>query len=197
MGFVVFKRLLAGLGLALLAVPSAQAANHGWYWGIEAGIDRPGSISEHEHGILHAQVYDFDLGPAAVVTLGGYLGPQLRIEAELGYRADLFSGYRDGWSDGSLMANVVYEMPFGENMTASIGGGIGAGVVANSSQSDVGLAYQFLAGLAWAIAPHTDLTLQLRYTTVSGPTFDSGGVGPLDYSDLHHQSAMIGLRFAL
>lgn len=195
MGFVVLKRLLAAACLSLcFAVPSAHAANHGWYWGIEAGYDHPSDFT-YEDTWVHATYTDpMNDSYAVLATLGGYLGPQLRVEAELGWRLDDFTYWRGDWSQFSLLGNVLYDMPMGSDLTASVGGGIGLDLIPTAGEAHFGFAYQLIAGLAWSLTPQTAITLEYRYMTASGPSLDTA---LSDYNDLKHQTLSLGLRFAL
>jgi opacity protein-like surface antigen len=180
-GFAVFKRLLVATCVAFVFAPAAQAANHGWYWGIEAGIDRMSADS------IYGSLRSFQGSLAALATIGNYVAPQWRVEGELGYRNDSAS-YGSGWDEFSLMANVLYDIPIAQSFTGTIGAGVGGDMV---SDGGVQFAYQLIAGAAWSFSEHTDLTLQYRYLSASGPE-----TGSFPYSDLDHQTLTLGLRFA-
>lgn len=187
----MLKRLVLAVCLPFLLAPAAEAANHGWYWGIEAGFDHPHDFSYVNSSSTTTET--MKTGGAAMATLGTYVGSELRLEGELGYHIDDFK-YWGNWNEISLIGNLIYDIPLASDLVASIGGGLGADLILTHNQSDVGFAYQILAGFAWSISTRTAVTLQYRYTSVSGPTFESGS-GPMEYDNLDHQSLTIGLRF--
>src|SRR5262245_50227059 len=69
-GFVVLKRLLAAACAALVFAPAANAANHGWYWGIAAGVDRLSADS------VFSSSSSFDDSFVVLAAVGDCVGPQ-------------------------------------------------------------------------------------------------------------------------
>lgn len=180
-GFSVFKHLAPIVCLALFLAPAAQAANHGWYWGIAAGVDRLSADS------LISSTSRFDDSFVVLATVGAGFGTPWRIEGELGYRSDSPS-YGGSWDEFSLLANILYDIPLADRFTVTLGAGAGGDRV---SSGGVKFAYQLIAGAAWSFSEHTDLTLQYRRFSAGGPE-----TGTVPYGDFNHQSVTVGLRFA-
>jgi len=139
-GFAVFKRLVLGVCLSFLFAPAASAANHGWYWGIEAGIDRLSATS------VWGGSTTLKDSLVVLATVGDYVAPQWRVEGELGYHQDSTS-YGGGVDEFSLMANVLYDIPIAQSITGTIGAGVGGDLV---SDGGVQFAYQLITGAAWS-----------------------------------------------
>ena len=80
MGLAVFKHVGLAVGLLVASVAAAEAANHGWYWGLEAGLDHPNDFSYVDTWVHSTYTNQMNNGAAVMGTLGGYLGSQLRVE---------------------------------------------------------------------------------------------------------------------
>jgi opacity protein-like surface antigen len=213
-GFAVFKRLLLGLGLACFCAPAANAADHGWYWGVEAGFDQANDAATMGTTAIwftpppvaftfpFIDVFQFDIGYGAFATVGTHVAPNLRIEAEIGYRHEQADRH-DPWAEVTLMLYGNYDIALSSQLTLSLGAGIGADAINGEfSETDYVLAYQGVVGLSYALTPSTDVTIKYRALQAQGPTFDRPlvpFVGPIHYDidDIEHQSFSVGLRFAL
>jgi hypothetical protein len=199
-GFVVLKRLLAGVGLALLAAPAAQAANHGWYWGVDGGAsllnDSDTFSSGGILGLLRHHTVSFDTGWAVLATAGIPIFEHSRIEGEVGYRSN-----GSDVSDATLMGNVLYDFNVSSNARFSLGLGAGGGRLSIYDDTNFGFAAQGIAEIAFSIAPGTDLTVRGRLLWQSGGTFvkDRGALiqSTNDFDSFTNETITIGLRFAL
>jgi opacity protein-like surface antigen len=197
------KALLLG-AVASIALAGTAQAHGGWYVGIEGGIssvedaDAVGTIL----GFATTGTLPIDSGWALMGTVGHELSPNWRIEGELGYRSnETDTGGTIEVTELSLMVNALFDIELGSAMDLSLGAGIGydettfdVGGVAEAS--DRGFAWQGIAGLSWAISPHTDLTCTYRYMNVAGPELSAGaGIATVDFDDLTKHSLTVGLRF--
>lgn len=213
-GFAVFRRLIPAPGLACFCVPAANAADHGWYWGIEAGVDQTsdagatGTLAQWltpppvAFTFPFVETLQFDTGYAAFASVGTHVAPNLRLEAELGFRSERADRH-DSWREVTLMLNGNYDIALSSQLTLSLGAGIGADAIAGDfGDTDYVFAYQGVVGLSYAVTPSTDVTLKYRLLEAGGPTFDRPlvpFVGPFheEIDDIEHQSVSLGLRFAL
>ena len=74
------------------------------------------------------------------------------------------------------MANVLYDFYLGTRFKLTLGAGIGGDYAsfdpdAGVEDSNWGFAYQGIIGLAYALSPRTDLTLNYRYLVAEGSDF--------------------------
>jgi opacity protein-like surface antigen len=156
----------------------------------------------------------FDTGWALGGSVGYAFANGIRAEAELGYRQNDLDQARIGGlgsadMDGdvsalSFMANGWYDIKTGTPFTPYLGGGIGfaqvsvndakiAGV-ALADDDDTVFAYQVGAGVAFAVAPKINLTLDYRFFGTADPSFKAAGGGSFD-SEYHSHNIMAGMRF--
>jgi opacity protein-like surface antigen len=104
----------------------------------------------------------------------------------------------------AFMANAWYDIRTGTPFTPYVGGGVGfsraafnslaAGGLTLVDDSDIVFAYQFGAGLAYAITPQLSATVDYRFFATSDPTFtDFEGVS--FSSEYQSHSITGGFRF--
>ncbi len=181
------RQLLSGvLAGALSLTASATAGEQAWYIGIEGGVELTG---EHDGGTMPE---GDDLGLAVFGTVGHGIGDNLRIEGEFGYRSsDQELGTMVDFTQLSAMVNLLYVAPLTDNISFLVGGGAGVDYVEAevwwTNDSDLQGAVQLKAGLDFAIADATDLSVTYRYMT----TFSN------DIVDLDNSTLTIGLRVEL
>jgi outer membrane protein OmpA-like peptidoglycan-associated protein len=191
------KALLAATMFAAPALASAQPIS-GLYVGAGAGLNYktdsdvtlsiPGSVGAARSGDAK-----FEIGYAALISLGYGFGNGVRAEVELSYREnsiDEFNGF--GLAGGTtrdtgrvrnigLMANALYDFNLGPNSPVIPYVGLGVGVVrenyeavrvisrtlANTSVNVVGssttFAYQAIVGAAFPIAAVPGLAVTTEY----------------------------------
>jgi OOP family OmpA-OmpF porin len=203
---------VAGVALA----GSAHAAQlPGWYVGIEGGanwIQDVNVTGVSVSGSTFPGSASFDTGWAVLATVGYAFHNHFRLEGEAGYRHNKLDAH--GTTSGSpttghgemnelsLMANVLYDIPLGSRMTFTLGAGAGgdrANLKTDSGLDDSqwAFAYQGIAGLAYDLSAHTQLTLNYRYFRVSSPTFDAPlGLGQIEFDDLQKHTVTLGLRYS-
>lgn len=181
------KVTLLGAVCALALTGTAQAK--GWYIGLEAGAS---SIADTDadfrstSGGLTTFAYDpvgrFDDGWAVIATMG-YALHGWRIEGELAWRSNDKDQFTTPAlpSTGSLdeltaMYNMTYELPLGDGLGVSLGGGAGLDYamldIAGLDDADLNIAIQGIAGINYAISESTELTLAYRYLHVLDPEFE-------------------------
>ncbi len=211
--------------VALIAVAGVTQAHaqsmttvepEGAYFGMGLGVN---GISKGDATIAartpSAVKFKFHDGWAASLSAGYKWTPGLRGELELRYRTNgvknlnsnafPLSGRPD---DLSLMANLLYDFKTGTRFTPYIGVGVGGSMVwwrkfANASSTRIvhaaggtKLAFQGIAGVAYAVTPDWQVTFDGRYKGSSGHTFK--GVQAVDTVSgfkLRDTTLMLGLRY--
>ncbi len=153
-------------------------------------------------------------GGVAGVTLGRRWANGNAIEGELAYSRDRFdyetlAGVGTLSVDGGVMAYtlMVNGFHFFENesvLTPYLGAGAGiasmrvsalaAGSTDRFRDTDVGFAYQAIAGVSYRIGEQTDLALEYRYSGTSRASFtdNPGGTGSVtSHLDRNNQSIVL------
>lgn len=160
---------------------------------------------------------EFDTG-FNIGLAGGYDYGLARLEAEVAYRENDFdklkaniSGFGsplDGTFEGSVdgeinslsfMVNGFLDFENETSVTPYLGAGLG---VANvevkgddfDDDDDTVFAYQFAAGLAFAVSPYLSLDLGYRYFATEDPEFDDDVVGASYDNEYQTHNASLGLR---
>ena len=163
----------------------------------------------------------FDTGWAAEATTG-YHWDLLRIELELSYRANDLESFRFGSPQTTIsgdesqfaqMLNVLLDIPLGDTLALTLGGGVG-GVLVDidiSGRTVIGetvlldgddyvFAYQGIAGLSVDVGERTEVFAEYHYFVTEDA--DLGGVllpGFTPYTtrdfDVTKHTALIGLRY--
>jgi OOP family OmpA-OmpF porin len=218
--------LLAGAAFLALTATAHASALRGSYASIEAGA----SWLEKERfyqqttdttsgSALHEYLASFDHGWAVFGSVGYGFESGIRVELELGYRKNevtQITGTGSPWTpDGEMgeftvMANALYDIDLTEDLSISLGGGVGADrahfkvscLCINASSWQ--LAYQGIAGINYRIGEQTQLFLNYRYLNVDAPDFSWSDGGPPVTThtvgflgNLNKHAVTLGLRFAL
>lgn len=192
------KSLALAIALSLVLVPSAKAASHRLYWGVDGGLSILNDADAVSTGGILAlpshETFSFDNGWAAFATAGSYFTEHTRFEVELGYRSNGSDA-----SDATLMANVLYDFAMGDKARLSFGAGAGGSRLDIFDDRKTGFAAQGIAEVAFAIAPATDVTLRGRFLWQDGGTFmkDRGAVIQTsnDFDSFTNETVTVGLRF--
>lgn len=220
---MTLRSALLGTAMAVAFGGAANAAQvNGWYIGLEGGASW---IEDWSHSLVilppppppvfTAQA-SFDTGFAVLATVG-HGWNNWRVEFEAGYRDNDLDAYSisgipftpveaDLW-EVTLMANVLYDLSLTDNLSLSLGAGVGGDFAnldvtigpVNFEADTWNLAYQGIAGLNYAVTRRTALFVNYRYLRVVDPEFDFTPVPILlnDADDLVKHAATIGLRYAL
>ena len=123
--------------LATVASGAQAAERHGWYFGLEGGVVK---LNDTSHGFFSNVHYGN--GWAGLAEVGYALNGRWRVELEGGYRRNPVSSYlKDGWkktwehegeaepsgalTEGSLMANLIYDIQLFERFSLALGVGAG------------------------------------------------------------------------
>jgi OmpA-OmpF porin, OOP family len=219
--------LLATAASVMLVTPASATHFNGWYFGIEGGavwvddVDLVTNVftslgATVTTGLLAGAT--FDAGWAAMATVGYGFGGGFRAEFEAGFRKNdgdnfttsgvLASASAD-LEEFTLMANALYDIRLTDNMSFSIGGGIGGDhahydlrtPTGDLGDSDWFFAWQGIAGFNVAIGETTALFVNYRYFNAMDPSFElisaPNLVSNVDTEDFVKHSATIGLRFDL
>lgn len=217
--------LLAGAATLALVSHASAGELRGSYAAIEGGAGWVGSERFFQATataiVTTSALYDadFDTGWAIFGTLGYAFSNNFRAELEAGYRHNEIEGLReiapapgalspDGdLSEFTVMANLLYDIPLGQRLTLTVGGGVGM----DQADLDVGalgfnddewvFAYQGIAGLSYAIGDRTQLFVNYRYLHADAPEYTStiaaNTVQQTSFlGDLGKHTATFGLRFA-
>ncbi|HEV8390482.1 MAG TPA: outer membrane beta-barrel protein [Dongiaceae bacterium] len=173
--------------------PAAWA--DGFYVNLHAGprylLDADLSRNPHD-GPLDVGRLHFDNVGGTVGVAGGYDWDNgLALETEFAYRRngldhDVFHGDStdlDGsLSSYTLLGNVYYRLDTGTDFTPYIGGGVGISLLDldmkrgdegrfHALDTDTQFAYQGIAGMAYALAPHWSLGVEYRFFGTQDPSF--------------------------
>ncbi len=188
--------LLAGAATLALVSHASAGELRGSYAAIEGGAGWVGSerffqATAVTNVITTSATYDagFDTGWAIFGTLGYAFSNNFRAELEAGYRHNEIERLREiapvpgalstggDLSEFTVMANLLYDIPLGQRLTLTIGGGVGADQ-ANLSVDALGFdddewvfAYQGIAGLSYAIGDQTQLFVNYRYLHADAPEY--------------------------
>ncbi|MEQ1864125.1 MAG: outer membrane beta-barrel protein [Micropepsaceae bacterium] len=181
-----------GIGAVALAASlclSASAGERAWYFGIEGGAEFAGDYGNNSgYGVSSA-------GSAVFATIGRKFGTRISLEGELGYRSADVNLYSPGTINQiSGMVNGVYEAPLTEEISLSVGAGIGVDQVEVKdsyygfaySISEIELAAQLKFGLTLALDESIAVTTNYRVMT----TFVENGTG------IDNNTLTVGLRIA-
>jgi opacity protein-like surface antigen len=152
------------------------------------------------YGLFLAAGYKWDFG--------------LRVEGEYSYRQATVRTFNTNiWYgshfDNSAMLNVLYDVPTGTNFIPYIGFGGGGSHISWADNfraigspfiydgSGIKFAYQGIVGIAYAITPRIDLTVDYRYKGAESYTFH-GSVQNTAITDFNErtQSVFVGLRYS-
>lgn len=202
------------LATAYTIVFAGAAEAKGWYVSLEAGVNTV-SDTDVQWAQTSAGLLDFttnvegrfDTGWALLASVG-YALQNWRVEWELGWRSndknrfDLLLVSTGSLDELTLMFNMAYDIPFGQALSFSIGGGAGVDYamldIVNADDSSLNFAYQGLAALNYAVAPDVTLTLGYRYLHVLDPEFKDGN-GPIgtfySFDDLSKHAVTVGVRY--
>ncbi len=151
---------------------------------------------------------DLDLGLGGVVAAGMQFRSGFRFEGELSYRHNGASTFNNANAGGSLsslagMGNLIWEYDNSSGIYPYLGAGIGLAYVSafdinlgaqTVDDSDVTMAYQGIAGLAFAVTPNLSLTAEYRYFFTEDADFRNSANADLKASYANH-SALLGLRY--
>jgi OmpA-OmpF porin, OOP family len=151
------------------------------------------NLSRDPHGgPLDVGRLHFDNIGGTVGIAGGYDWDNgLAVESEFAYRRngldhDEFHGDStdlDGTlSSYTLLANLYYRLDTGTDFTPYVGGGVGISLLDldmkrgnegrfHALDTDTQFAYQGIAGLAYAVAPHWSVGVEYRFFGTQDPSF--------------------------
>ncbi len=220
------KTLLASVVLVAMAATPALAdggmsAGGYWYVGVGGGVNM---LQSTNIGTAFGNTLDtdFDTGWALMANVGYRWGGGLRAELEGAYRKNNAGSIMDvGFGpvtnvDGdvtefSLMANLLYDIHLGDNLSLTLGGGIGAAdsqvqisgfgvpLIVDTGSNNWSFAWQLLSGVSYSMSPNTEFFVEYRYFRNDNhdvTTFPLGTPG-FESIDLESQTATFGIRFAL
>jgi outer membrane protein OmpA-like peptidoglycan-associated protein len=213
--------LLASVAVAMFAGSAEAVHFHGWYVGLEGGINR---IDDLDQVTAFSTIgggtsrrdseSQFNDGWAVLATAGYAFDNNWRLEAEGGYRSNDLDiaiasthlvTHSGDMNEYSLMANLLYDLQITHSASVSLGFGLGGDnahykLDGAADDSTWAFAYQAIAGLNVNIAPQWDLFANFRYMRVVGPSF-GGGLPPalsVDVDgDIQKETLTVGLRYDL
>lgn len=178
--------------IAVVAMAPAAAAEP-WYAGGFGGLNYT-----HDGNVNGAGVdasYDYGL------AVGGYVGffvqENVRIEAELSYRAndiDTIGGVAVGneVETLALMANALFDFKIESSLEPYLGAGLGIADVDYAVVDDTVLAVQLIAGAGIEISPTMKMTVDYRMFITENLEIGGGlGLGDIEYVN---SAVLVGLR---
>jgi opacity protein-like surface antigen len=220
------KRVLLA-STALLAASLAPAFADGgmsnggsWYAAIGGGANLLGTPSLDNAASTRKLEPDFDTGWALSGSVGYRWTCGLRTEVEASYRRNEAGSthtavFGDIDLDGdtsqyAVMANVLYDFRVGENLTLSLGGGVG--LADADTQISIGptwpyisdldhswsFAWQLIGGVSYSLSPNTEFFVEYHYFRNDGnDVITNPMLVPLETGmDMENQTVMVGVRFA-
>ncbi len=202
--------VLAGCLALCFACASVATAAEGSYAGILAGVNIPtdSDWTGPDHDTINIE---YDPGYTAGVFLGYDFG-MFRAEGEIRYheadvdKLGLYGVSLDASADVSVwsyMVNGYWDFENNSSLTPFLGVGIGVanveikdfsilGYSIPGEDDDTQLAYQFMAGVDYAVSPQTMLGLSYRYFATSDLEFE--GNEEIEYG-AHNVIASIRFNF--
>ncbi len=152
---------------------------------------------------------DLDTGYAVGGAVGADLG-LFRLEVEGTWRdndIDTVSVRGTEFdSDGDLtswsaMGNLLFDIPVTNQLTAYLGGGLGAAGVdaefgygrTSIDDDDVVFAWQGIAGVSYAFTPTTEAYVEYRYFTAEDPELGAGS-NAVEFDSYESHSILAGVR---
>jgi outer membrane protein OmpA-like peptidoglycan-associated protein len=207
---MLFRKTIMALvcmGALVFGSTLAAANDKGLYIGGAGGLNF--LTEDSDLNAAEAEFEDFNWAVSG--ALGYALGNGLRLETEVGYRpndVDNITGVAGGSGDVDVlnwMFNALYDLDYWNlPVKPYVGAGIGIahvdfdGVtpVAGSTinDSDIGFAFQGIAGLSLDLTENLAATLDYRHLRVPHVSFNTNGGTNVD-SDYATNQIMIGLRY--
>jgi opacity protein-like surface antigen len=207
--------------VVLVGLPSLASAEpmDSWYVSVGGGINSLDDVD----GVLTSTggaTAPFELGFDTGWALNGAVGhgwDVLRLEFELAYRQNDVEFFNTPavTTSGDVttfaqMLNLVFEVPLGDSVELSLGGGLGGalvdvdiigtsgGDVATLSDDDYVFAYQAIAGLSVDVGERTEIFAEYRYFVTEEA--EISGAAPPDFFftsdfDTENQTGLIGIRY--
>ncbi|MGE0254031.1 MAG: OmpA family protein [Alphaproteobacteria bacterium] len=203
-GHVGTAALIAFLSVAA----SAAAEDRGFYVGAGVGGNLADDATATGTGI-NSNV-ESSTGLTAIGAIGYGFEPGFRLEAEFGWRRNEIDKATGATATGnsrveSLMANLAWDIDLGGSLTPYVGAGAGVarfaydGVGTLSGQSvddtDSVIAYQALAGMAYAVSDGTEITLDYRFFAADDPEMRTT-TGTAVSTEYMSHALLVGLRFS-
>ncbi len=197
------RTLLTAIIISLVISTPALARAEFYLSGHVGGGRASDSTIDNASGADHTLSHDlgFDLGVAT-----GYAQPFFRVEAELNsrngdvHRIDGENAREGDFTAYTAMANLYLEIDNSSPVTPFVGAGAGvlrlsiddlrSDSVSIGDESGSTEAWQFIAGVAVELSPHTNLDLTYRYL---GCNDLSWAGATIDYTV---NSFVVGLRYA-
>ena len=214
---------LAVVAFGALSVP-ALADDPGWYLGIAAGYDiaQPVTVAEFDKATpLSKDFARLDYKNSAIyLASGGYkFGSGVRVEVEFGFDehdakqfvlsdGDILTAH-GGTSTASALLNAAYDFDLGSGWGASLGGGLGAGMVneyVHSGPSKLiggtasGFEWQGIAGLFYQFTDNFQIFADYRYRSVDVAhqfTEPSDPAFAIRVYQQHEHVGLLGIRWFL
>ncbi len=207
---------LAGAAIIALSVPAAASDYQGWYLGLGAGWDTVENVHANwstatSTGSVKIPFHDDVLGLGAV----GYKWNNFRFEFEGGYeqrgfvRQPLLPKVEGGMAVTSGMANLTYDIPLWDRLSATVGGGVGFGDVNPHIKdsatenwlihgTNTGFMWQGIAGLSYDLGGGAELATEWRYRDAEvDHDFHSDVIAanPVHLHAVHENVALLSLRW--
>jgi len=186
-------------------VDYGQSSDFGFYLSGFGGVNLIDDFTVPSSGLSA----DLDTGYAVGGAVGTDLG-LFRLEVEGTWRDNGIDSVTFGGtefdSDGDLtswsaMGNLLFDIPVTNQLTAYLGGGLGAAGVGadfgygrtSIDDDDVVFAWQGIAGVSYAFTPSTEAYVEYRYFTAEDPELGSGS-NAIEFDSYESHSILAGVR---
>jgi OmpA-OmpF porin, OOP family len=200
----------------IAAITGGAQATEGWYGRLDAGRSIDGTVDGSvSDGVLNAPfTTDLEEEWMGAAGLGYAMRNGFRLEGELSYRQndwgpavlDQFetSGSGDATSL-AVMGNLLYDFNRDGRLQPYLGVGVGAARInlalnGAGESEDTTLAYQGMAGIAYAVTDRLTFDVGYRYFMApdvdASEAFSSIGIANADAKvDYEHQAVTLGMRW--
>lgn len=202
-------RKILGLSVVLLGMVGISVPSHAELSGpyLSAGVLGT-SPRDSEVGGANVGDLKLDLGLGGLAAAGIQFESGFRVEAEVSYRQNGGDSFNNAATSGNLsslagMGNLIWEYDNSSGIYPYVGAGLGIAYLSATDinlgaqildDTDVAMAYQALAGMAFAVTPNLSMTAEYRFFTTEDANFINSANGRVSASYSNH-TAMLGLRY--
>jgi len=187
------KKIIMVLFLLLPSLVFAEDKRSSSFYGSFSGMISVAEDSAIEADGIDVEELKLDTGFGLAVALGKKFDNSFRGEIEYTYRKHEFADVSDvNARTHTMILNMLYDIESGSAITPYLGGGLGVGWLEDADGSE--FAYQFLAGINYAVAERTDLILGYRYAGMTDVDKDFDGVNISSSVDTHNFE--FGVRYS-
>lgn len=187
------KKVIVVLFLLLPSLVFAEDKMGNSFYGSFTGMVSVAEDSTTELDGVDMEELEMDTGFGLAVALGKKFNNRFRGEIEYTFKKYEFADIADEDArTHTMMFNMLYDIESGSDITPYLGGGLGVGWLEEFDGSE--FAYQFLAGINYAVTERADLILGYRYAGMTDADKDIDGVNLSASVDTHNFE--FGVRYS-